>query len=370
MEYSDLVYVCAINRIFNYHCRQAKETLEKFPSPGVLFSSGRKSLEDIFGPSSPYPPLFLDRRILDDSEREVSWAASKGVRILCYNEKEYPRRLKECEDSPILLFLAGNADLNAERIVSIVGTRKITSYGQSVCRQILKELSCLDVKPLIVSGLAYGVDICAHREALSLGLDTVGVMATGINEIYPSAHRADAAAMCAQGGILTEFWRGAPPNRYNFLRRNRIIAGLCDAIVLVESDKEGGGVVTSRMAFSYSRDVLAVPGRITDRWSSGCNALIGQKVAEAVTSPEGVLSCLGWKKRGNAPSVSSEPELFPSDSSVKRNIIVALSQGNPMDRDEIVEAAGADCQLVMRELTELEMEGRIYCDINGRYGIG
>jgi len=361
--------MCAMNRIFNYHCRLAREVAERFPSPAELFSLSLGELEDIFGVESPFPGRISDHSILGEAEKEVEWARSKGVRVICYNEPEYPVRLKQCEDSPLLLFLAGNADLNAGRTVSVVGTRKVTSYGEDVCRRILKSLASLDVRPLIISGLAYGVDICAHREAMALGLDTVGVMATGINEIYPRAHRNDAAAMCSHGGILTEFWRGAPPDKYNFLRRNRIIAGLCDAVVLIESDSEGGGVVTSKMAFSYSREVFAVPGRITDRWSSGCNSLIGQKMAEPVTSPDRIGACMGWKKRQISSPEEVIPELFPADSDVKRNIVVALSRGKGMDLDSVVNAVNADCQAIIGVLTELEMDGVVVCDEKGRYRI-
>jgi len=369
MEYTDLVYVCALNRIFNYNCRLAKTVLEKYPRPETLFSMESDELEELFGRNSDYPARFHDRQLLDDAFREVEWACSKNVKILCYNENGYPRRLMECEDGPVLLFMAGNADLNARRVVSIVGTRKPTSYGMEVCRSILKSLASLDIPPLVVSGLAYGVDICAHREALALGMDTVGVMATGINEIYPSVHRSDAAAMCLHGGIVTDFWRGAPPNKVNFLRRNRIIAGLCDAVVLVESDRDGGGVITSKMAYSYSRDVFAVPGRITDKWSSGCNSLISGKIAESVSSPDRIGELMGWKRKKESGRDGAVPELFPSDSDVKRNIVVLLSGGQEMDSDAICSSLDSGCQGVMSALTELEMEGRIVSGGNGLYRI-
>ena len=369
MEYSDLVYACALNRIFNYECLLGKSVMERFPVPGTLFSLTAEDLYGLFGRNSKYPERFLDRKLLDDAADEVNWAASKGVRILCFNEADYPHRLRECEDAPLILFEAGNADLNAGRVMAVVGTRRATSYGLGVCRSIIQELASLKEPPLIVSGLAYGVDICAHREALSAGLTTVGVMATGINDIYPYAHRADAAAMCRQGGIVTDFWRNAPPNKINFLRRNRIIAGLCDAVVLIESDRSGGGIVTSKMAFSYSRDVFAVPGRITDRYSSGCNLLISQKIAESVSSPEQIAASMGWENECNASSSENLPELFPDDSDIKRNIIVLLSNGFGMDVDSLCGRLNYECQEVMAALTTLEIEGRIVLDARGVYGL-
>ncbi|MBQ0006157.1 MAG: DNA-processing protein DprA [Alistipes sp.] len=369
MEYSDLVYACALNRIFNYDCRLGKRVMERYPHPGTLFSWKADELCGLFGRNSKYPGLFTDRKFLDEAADEVEWASSKGVRILCFNEADYPYRLRECEDAPLILFKAGNAELNASRVISVVGTRKVTSYGLGVCRSIIQELASLEEPPLVVSGLAYGVDICAHREALSLGLSTVGVMATGINDIYPHAHRADAAAMCRQGGIVTDFWRNAPPDRINFLRRNRIIAGLCDAVVLVESDKSGGGIVTSKMAFSYSREVFAVPGRINDRYSAGCNLLISEKIAESLSSPDRIGTLMGWKKRCGALSSEGAAELFSGDSDVKKNIIVLLSNGSGMDADSLCERLHFDCQEIMTALTALEMEGRIILDGRGVYGL-
>jgi len=364
MEYSDLVYACALNRIFNYNCVLARRMVERFPSPGALFSMGRSSLEDILGKGSRYIGALTDGGVLEEAFSEVEWSLSRNVRILYLTDDSYPRRLRECEDAPIVLFYKGTADLNHKRVVSIVGTRRPDGYGEDICREIVRSFSTLDLKPLIVSGLAYGIDICAHREALDSGLETVGVMATGINDVYPKMHRADAVRMCRQGGVLTDFWRGAAPNKVNFLRRNRIIAGMCDAVILVESDRAGGGVVTSRMASSYSREVLAVPGRLSDRMAQGCISLIKERVAEIVSTVRGVSDYLGWSDRRMAVA---EPVLFEYDDSVKRNILVTLSSVSSMDTDMVLQRTGCDYQEVMSALTELELEGRIAAVSPGVY---
>lgn len=363
-----MVYACALNRIFNYNCTLAKKMLELFPSPCGIFESGRSSLVELLGKDSRYPDMILDGKVVQEAYEEVEWARSRDVRIFYYGDMDYPFRLKECEDAPVILFYKGTADLNGERVISVVGTRHPDPYGENVCREVIRALAGLRVKPVVVSGLAYGIDICAHREALETGLDTVGVMATGIDVIYPRPHRQDAVRMCRQGGVLTDFWRGAPPNKVNFLRRNRLIAGLCDAVLLVESDKDGGGVVTSRMASSYSRDVFAVPGRITDPASRGCNALIREKVAECVSSVSSLIGTLGWND-GKRTSGGGEPVLFESDSTVKRNILVALSARTRMDTDAVLEQVDAEYQDVMAALTELELEGRVVSDPSGRYRV-
>jgi len=363
-----LVYACALNRIFNYNCVLARKVVEQFPSPGKVFSLGRPALEEIFGKDSKYPGVLSDGKVLEEAYREVEWSISKDIHILYLKDSSYPRRLKECEDAPVVLFYKGVADLNGERVVSVVGTRRPDAYGEEVCREIVRTFAALETKPLIVSGLAYGIDICAHREALDAGLQTVGVMATGINEIYPRMHRADAVRMCRQGGILTDFWRGALPNKVNFLRRNRIIAGLCDAVILVESDRSGGGVVTSRMAASYSREVLAVPGRLSDNVAQGCISLIKERTAEIVSSVRGVPSYLGWNDTVKGRK-ASEPLLFECDSAVKRNILVTLSAVTSMDADMVLRKVDFEYQEVMSALTELEMEGRIVAVSPGTYRI-
>jgi len=367
MDFSNLVYACAFNRIFGYNAVKARALADMFPVLSELFELDKDSLEALFGQNSEYVTMLKDRSILQGAAQEVEWAASRKIRIMCITDPDYPARLKECEDAPVVLFYRGNASLDPVRCISIVGTRKVTTYGMKMCRRIVEAFATLRDKPLIVSGLALGVDICAHRAALNCGLETVGVMATGLDTIYPSTHRSDAVRMIAQGGLITDFWRSAAPSKINFLRRNRIIAGLCDALILIESDTEGGGMVTARMADSYSRTLFALPGRADDQYSKGCNALIAEKCAEILKDEWSVLTVMGWgRRRGTAASSAEQGDIFESDSDVKRNILLALSRENGVDADVLVRSVGSG-EGIVPALTALELEDRIERASDGKY---
>ena len=226
------------------------------------------------------------------AEMDLKKAEKDGVEILFYTNKRFPSRLKLIADAPAILYYQGTADLNAPKIVALVGTRQSTDYGREQTERIVRGL--LPHRPLVVSGLAYGIDILAHRAALQEGLDTVGVMATGLDIIYPAAHRKTAEKMREQGGLLTEFPFGTPPDRYNFPARNRIIAGLADGTVVVEAAIKGGALITAELALSYDRDVLAVPGNLGSAASEGCNALIKNNKAALYAEPLDLEQLLNW----------------------------------------------------------------------------
>ena len=226
------------------------------------------------------------------AEADLKKAEKDDVEIIFYTNKRFPSRLKLIPDAPAILYYQGTADLNAPKIVALVGTRQATDYGREQTERIIKGL--LPHRPLVVSGLAYGIDIMAHRAALQEGLDTVGVMATGLDIIYPAAHRKTAEKMREQGGLLTEFPFGTPPDRYNFPARNRIIAGLSDGTVVVEAAIKGGALITAELALSYDRDVLAVPGNLSSAASAGCNALIKNNKAALYAEPLDLEQLLNW----------------------------------------------------------------------------
>ena len=211
---------------------------------------------------------------LKRAETELEFAQKKHIRCLTMQDADYPQRLLECPDAPIVLYFCGNANLNASRIINIIGTRHCTEYGRDICRNFIADLQRHHPDTLIVSGLAYGIDINAHRAALDSGMQTVGVLAHGLDRIYPSVHRTTAASMAHQGGLLTEYMSQTAPDKINFVRRNRIVAGMCDATIVVESAAKGGALITAELAESYHRDVFAFPGRIYDQYSEGCNRLI------------------------------------------------------------------------------------------------
>ncbi len=369
MMYDEIVYACAINRIFNFRCLHARKLIELFPIPSLIFELSETELKTLFPKDPEIIAQIQSPKLLEDCAREIDWCRGHSVRTIFIGDREYPRRLRECSDAPILLFYRGNADLNAQRIISIVGTRRATSYGIGQCRDIVRFLSRLSPAPLIVSGLAFGIDIAAHTSALDCGLQTIGVIPSGIDAIYPASHRNHAARMVEQGGILTDFHKETSPLAINFLRRNRIIAGMSDAVILVESDIKGGGMITARTASSYSVEVFAVPGRNTDRFSSGCNALIEKNEAAALISPESMCISLGWmdEKRGKKGKIENFNQFLAEKNPLVRNILVALTANSELDHDSLLEMVEGEPSEILAALTELEIDGLVETDLYGRY---
>ena len=256
---------------------------------------------------------------------ELEWAQKHQVHILCYGTPEYPSRLLECDDAPLALFYMGNAPLNTRHALAVVGTRKCTEYGKDMCRKLIAPLAEHRPDTLIVSGLAYGIDIHAHRAALQAGLPTVAVLAHGLDRIYPPAHRDTAKAMLENGGLLTEYMTETTPDKFNFVHRNRIVAALADGCLVVESADKGGALITAQIAQDYHRDVMAVPGRVGDKYSMGCNRLIHSNGAALVTTTQEVLATMGWPSDATECR-KEEPQLFP-ELSPEEQTLVGLLQG-------------------------------------------
>lgn len=367
MEYDETVYACAINRVFNYNCRDARMLTERFSSPGEIFAIAGKELRGLLQDNGRYSDALSDPSTLKAAEEEVRWARERGVGIIYIRDQEYPRRLRECPDAPVILFYKGTCSLNPSRAVAIVGTRKATPYGLRQSRLIVEDLAALRDRPTVISGLAYGIDISAHLAALEFGLDTIAVLPTGIDSIYPPPHRGHAARITRAGAVVTDFPKGSSPMAATFLRRNRIIAGMSDAVVLVESAEKGGGLITARTAFSYSREVLALPGRVGDRWSEGCNRLIESNCAGLISSPGSVASAMGWTDRAAESRNNIFQKLFDSSDYIQRNILLTLSADPAVERNDLIRKSGADPALVLDRLTRLELDGIIGSDIFGRY---
>ena len=285
----------------------------------------------------------------DRARQECDFCQQHNLRIIPFTADTYPRLLQgeEVPDAPLALFYCGTGSLQRKHMLSVVGTRHITDYGKQVCRTLLADLARLVPDVLVVSGLAYGVDIHAHREALAQGLDTVAVLAHGLDRIYPSLHRATAREMVKRGGLLTEYFSGTVPDKGNFVRRNRIVAGLSDATLVVESAEKGGALITATLANSYSREVLAVPGRVGDVCSAGCNRLIRDNKAVLVTSAEDVVKQLGWKAAEQ--TAPAEPQLFPTFSPQQERVLEALRQADNLTIDRL----SALTQMAVSELSDL-----------------
>ncbi len=302
---------------------------------------------------------------MQKAEKEAEYAESKGIKCLSIGDKSYPARLKGCCDAPLVLFALGKCDLNARRIVSVVGTRHCSEYGKDICATLTRELSAIAPGTLIISGLAYGIDINAHRGALAAGLPTVGVLAHGLDRIYPTLHRETARQMLETGGLVTEFTTGTNPDKQNFVRRNRIIAGLADVTVVVESAAKGGGLITASVADSYGREVCAFPGRISDEFSTGCNRLIMENKARMITSAEDLVKALGWEDKSNpAATVPVELELFPDLNAEEQKIVDALEGCDGKQINLLTVETDIPVSRLMSVLFELEMRG-IVRSLNG-----
>lgn len=294
--------------------------------------------------------------LLPRCEQELAYARDHHIRILCMqDEGEYPARLSLCDDAPLILYGLGNADLNAQHIVSIVGTRRCTERGRELCEHLARGLAEKVPGTLIISGLAYGIDVAAHRAALANGLPTVGVLAHGLDEIYPRTHRQTAIEMLSAGGLLTEFMSRTPIDRLNFLQRNRIVAGIADATIVVESPARGGSLNTARLAGDYNREVFTFPGRPTDTNSEGCNLLIRRNAAILITSVNDLLTDLGWNTA--AKSADGQKTLFPELTAEEQAIVDALlAHNDELTLAELANEVQMPTYQVMPILINMEMK--------------
>lgn len=304
------------------------------------------------------------------AEGEMEYAVRTGVKILCWGGDGYPQRLATCEDAPLVMFFRGSGCLDSRRVVSIVGTRRCTAYGQDCVRSFVKRLAELCPETLIVSGLAYGIDICAHREALAVGLDTVAVLAHGLDNLYPPRHKDTADSMLAHGGLLTEHFTHTNADKLNFLRRNRIVAGLADAVVVAESASHGGALVTARIAQSYSRDVMAFPGRVGDEYSEGCNNLIRDNKAALITSADDLVRAMGWQddaRLATARRTGIERTLFPELTAEEQAVADILAKDNDQQINTLSTATGIAVGRLAAVMFSLEMKGVVKCRAGGVY---
>lgn len=354
-----------INGVGEAHARQLLQTLG---DAEAIFLESQANLEKIPGITSALAEEIKRPDVLLKAEKEIAFAESKQINLYFFTDPRYPQRLKQCADAPLLFYYRGNADLDAPHILSIVGTRQATHYGQEMTEKLLSDLSERMPNLLIVSGLAYGIDICAHTNALQNGLPTVGVLAHGLDRIYPSAHRKTAIEMMQNGGLLTDFPSGTFPDKPNFVRRNRIIAGLADATLVIESAEKGGSLITADLAFSYGRDVFAVPGRAYDLHSKGCNALIKQNKAALVTSAEDLIMAMRWdiKSRTHNKHPQQMQLLFPENEE-KQKILSLLAKQQEMYMDELAACLDLPIQQLSSLLFELELDGMVKALPGNRY---
>jgi DNA processing protein len=272
------------------------------------------------------------KQAIDRASKEVQRTEKQGIKMLSYLDAAYPQRLKELEDAPTILFYKGNADLNYPRIISIVGTRQATEYGKSVTEEIIDDIKKFN--PLIISGLAYGIDIAAHRAALKAGLQTLGVLGSGLDVIYPASHKTTALQMCQQGGLLSEYVLETSPDAPHFPQRNRIVAGLSDAVIVVEAAEKGGALITANVANQYNREVFAVVGNINNKYSAGCNLLIKNHKANIYTTASDLIEALQWKEGHLEAAATAKKITFQLDTE-EQKVYDLLAKNKEMGLDEL-----------------------------------
>ena len=322
------LYSIALNLIDKVGGVKARQLISYCGSAEAVFKTSRQKLLKIPLVGEKVAQLIVQKGILQEAEAEVNKAMKQNVKIITFTDAHYPTRLKQYADAPFVFYLQGDVELNAEKTVAIVGTRAATEYGKSFTAELVRELK--PYKPLIVSGLAYGIDIAAHQACVKYGVPTVGVMASGIDVIYPSSHSNTARQMVKQaGGIMTEARFGTEPDARKFPARNRIIAGLADATVVVEAKESGGALITANIANDYNKDVFAVPGDIQRKTSMGCNNLIKQHKAHLITAAKDIAYIMNWNLDGKTKGAQQSLLFNALPANEDEQKIVKLLQNHP-----------------------------------------
>lgn len=371
MNEQQLLYNIALTRIGHFSLASALHLYRTLGSGEEIFLH-RNEVQDILPDCSP--------RLIDNlkdwseplkrAEVELEFCRNNNIRVLCLGDDDYPKRLEDCADAPLVMYYKGNANLNQSRVINIIGTRHCTTYGADFIRRFIHDLKALCPEVLVVSGLAYGVDINAHQQALAVGYETVGVVAHGLDYLYPAAHKDVAREMVSHGGLLTEFMTCTNADKGNFVRRNRIVAGMSDACILIESAAHGGGMITAGIAFDYGREVFALPGRVGDHFSTGCNNAIRDNKAMLLTSAEDFVKAMGWEDdalRIEAQKRGIERQLFPNLTPEQQRIVDVLSECNDLQLNQLAVKTGIPIGEITSILFQMEMMGVVKPMAGGNY---
>lgn len=357
----EIIYAMALTQMTGFNFTTALQLYRELGSAKALYDH-RTDITDIIPDCSPRLVEALKNwgEALQRAEAEMTFVEHYGIQALTLNDENYPARLRECVDAPIILYYKGTADLNQQHIVSIVGTRQCTPYGRDLVHGFIMELRTHCPQVLIVSGLAYGIDICAHRDALEQGYETVGVLAHGLEQLYPHQHQETARSMCRQGGLLTEYMSQTPIDRSNFVKRNRIVAGIADATILVESAAKGGGLITCEMAQGYGRQVFAFPGSVHARYSEGCNNLIRDNGAGLISSATDFVKAMEWQTDARlmqAKTDGIERNLFPELNDEQLTVVKALDEAGDMQQNMLAVKTNISIGQLSATIFQLEMMG-------------
>ena len=350
-----LIHKIALTLIKGVGPMHAKNLLIHFGSAENVFAASKEKIMKIDGLGEKTAQAILNTDALEKAEKHLEFIEKHHVQVLFYADDNYPKRLRNCYDAPLILYYKGTADLNHSRIVSIVGTRNATAYGKLLCKQLAEVLKPYNV--IIMSGLAHGIDAAAHKESLNLEIPTVGVLGHGLDRIYPAVHKELTVKMVHNGGLLTEFLPGTNPDRENFPKRNRIIAGIADATIVVEASIKGGALITAEIANSYNKDVYAFPGRVTDEFSEGCNFLIKTNRAGLINNPKDLIYYLGWDEQ-----IDQKPQLqtqMPINLNKEEQRVYDVLKEEPIAIDDLsLKTNWPQSKLAIILLT-LEMQGII-----------
>jgi len=337
----------------------ARKLVSHFGGVEAIFNEPYRNLVKIPGIGTGLARYISEKSYLVTAEKEAEYVIKHNIKMYFYLDNDYPFRLRQCDDSPVVFYFKGKSDLNSSKMLSVVGTRNATTRGRELCESIIGNLSNGHPDLIIISGLAYGIDIAAHKAALSNNLQTIGVLGHGFKTIYPSIHRSTAETILKTGGLLTDFISDTLPERNNFLKRNRIIAGLSDATLVVESGIKGGALITADMANSYNRDVFAVPGRPGDQWSAGCNDLIKSNKAALVESAADIEYFLGWQPEKSKAPV--QKTLFSELSESEQKIYELIMKEGELTIDHICRCLNIPISKLSSQLLQMEFKGMIKC---------
>jgi len=354
----DLIYKLALTLIPGVGSVNGKSLVAYCGGVKAVFMEKKRALLKIPGIGEQTVNAIVNHNVFERAEVELAFIEKNNIASLFYLDNEYPVRLKQCHDSPLMLYFKGTADLNVPKIVALVGTRKATEYGRDICRRIIEGL--VEHNVLVVSGLAYGIDTWSHKAALDNNLETVGVLGHGLDRIYPFANRSLAEKMVESGGLLCEYMSNTMPDRENFPMRNRIIAGISDAVVVVEAGATGGALITAEIANSYNRDVFAVPGRLGDPHSEGCNKLIKINKAALIQSAKDISYLLNWDD-SKVPKKNIQRQLFVNLTADEELIINVLKEKGDLDIDTLLIESKILPAKAAAILLNLEFEGVLRC---------
>ncbi len=354
----DLTYKIAITLLPGIGSVRTRAILAHLPSLEAFFKESEAALQRIPGIGNHLASRSLRKKVLEQAEKETVFVEKNHLRVFWFLDDDYPTRLKQCEDAPVLFYLQGSVAPEARKVLSVVGTRHATPYGIEHCNRIIEDLAASHPGLLIVSGLAYGIDICAHKAALKHSLPTIAVLGHGLQMIYPASHRNVAREIVSQGALVTEYSTFHTPDKKNFIARNRIIAGLADATLVVESGEKGGALITADLANSYNRDVFALPGRTDDEWSKGCNRLIRKNMAALVENAADLAYFMGWEMQ-NSRKEAVQKELFLTLSNEEQLLLDILKEQKELSLDELAVLAGMPVSNTSALLLNLEFSGLV-----------